>query len=183
MAVQEMVAESNDNADDVDATRERFRIIEYSKIMSGKKNIEYKRKKIGCVFGDIDRDKHPFTSLSGILPVFFLLIDSIMAPSRTSKATRKSHRPDGGGGQSGTPGVQKIKSSLRQTRRLLAKVCNLMHIAQHFFHSDFLGQPSSGCTRHDRASAKGLGGGTCRGRANQKGTSAGNALPRREVLR
>ncbi|SJK98135.1 related to rRNA-processing protein EFG1 [Armillaria ostoyae] len=44
-----------------------------------------------------------------------------MAPSRTSKATRKSHRPDGGGGQSGTPGVQKIKSSLRQTRRLLAK--------------------------------------------------------------
>ncbi|KAK0454362.1 hypothetical protein EV421DRAFT_1941277 [Armillaria borealis] len=44
-----------------------------------------------------------------------------MAPSRTSKATRKSHRPDSGGGQSGTPGVQKIKSSLRQTRRLLAK--------------------------------------------------------------
>ncbi|KAK0195982.1 hypothetical protein F5146DRAFT_1027973 [Armillaria mellea] len=43
-----------------------------------------------------------------------------MAPSRTSKTTRKSHRPDGGG-QSGTPGVQKIKSSLRQTRRLLAK--------------------------------------------------------------
>ncbi|PBK88521.1 hypothetical protein ARMGADRAFT_937084 [Armillaria gallica] len=44
-----------------------------------------------------------------------------MAPSRASKATRKSHRPDSGGGQSGTPGVQKIKSSLRQTRRLLAK--------------------------------------------------------------
>ncbi|KAK0495025.1 hypothetical protein EDD18DRAFT_1173623 [Armillaria luteobubalina] len=44
-----------------------------------------------------------------------------MAPSRTSKATRKSHRPYGGGGQSGTPGVQKVKSSLRQTRRLLAK--------------------------------------------------------------
>ncbi|PBK73905.1 hypothetical protein ARMSODRAFT_563744 [Armillaria solidipes] len=44
-----------------------------------------------------------------------------MAPSRTSKATRKSHRPDGGSGQSGTPGVQKVKSSLRQTRRLLAK--------------------------------------------------------------
>ncbi|KAK0212322.1 hypothetical protein DFS33DRAFT_1280672 [Desarmillaria ectypa] len=44
-----------------------------------------------------------------------------MAPSRTSKVTRKSHRPDGGSSQSGTPGVQKIKSSLRQTRRLLAK--------------------------------------------------------------
>ncbi|KAK0459259.1 uncharacterized protein EV420DRAFT_1642238 [Desarmillaria tabescens] len=44
-----------------------------------------------------------------------------MAPSRTPKTTRKPYRPEGSGSQSGTPGVQKIKSSLRQTRRLLAK--------------------------------------------------------------
>ncbi|KAG7449881.1 uncharacterized protein BT62DRAFT_1002193 [Guyanagaster necrorhizus] len=43
-----------------------------------------------------------------------------MAPSRTSKATRNSHLTNGDN-KPGMPGVQKLKSSLRQTQRLLTK--------------------------------------------------------------
>ena len=50
-----------------------------------------------------------------------------MVPQRTNKSNSKPHKSGGSGNfratsENGLPSLQKLKASLRQTRRLLAKV-------------------------------------------------------------
>ena len=113
----------------------------------------------------------------------FSSLASSMGPIRTEKSggsssgptrkpkTKRKHPHRDTTDSSSLPGVQKLKSSLRQTRRLLAKVRLLLHFSSHVCHwyLSHKGRPRCRCPSRDRTKAKSSRSWYCAGRIGKEG--------------